>query len=322
MSRPSDDPAMGPNDHEHQVEGQDGRSASTRTRDVSRAPNVDATPAEVIDTVPSAGGPSEVEGLSKGETAPTLRAPGRKKPHWLRIGLVAGVVALVGGLVGASYTPIFAASHLRVRTGDELSRAEILRLAGVDRSTNIVHLDLGEVERRIERSPWVEDARVERSLPSTLRIRIVERRPVAVVDAERLERGDLNGTAIVTEDGTVVPSTPRGGLPIVVPDGGLPSLEASDLRAAADALAPLPRGLRATIDEVRVAPERELVLRIDDLEITFGRPTAVEAKAEALIELVRWAEGKNISLRTIDVQVPGSPAATLTSGSTVVPLGP
>jgi cell division protein FtsQ len=56
---------------------------------------------------------------------------------------------------------------------------------GIHGGDQMVDLDLGAAERRLEALPWVRTARVVRSWPGTLRIVVVERRPeVRIADPD------------------------------------------------------------------------------------------------------------------------------------------
>ncbi len=87
---------------------------------------------------------------------------------------------------------------------------EILKLAPVRKGQNITGIDLLDIQKAIEVHPYIETALISRRFPSTLRIDIVERVPVAF----------LNGTHLfaVDETGFLLPrlkSVALHGLPII-----------------------------------------------------------------------------------------------------------
>jgi cell division septal protein FtsQ len=61
-----------------------------------------------------------------------------------------------------------------------LSTAEALALLAELRGENIVLVDLAAWRRRMLTSPWVRDATLRRSLPSTIEVVVTEREPMAV----------------------------------------------------------------------------------------------------------------------------------------------
>ncbi len=70
----------------------------------------------------------------------------------------------------------------------------VVELAGIESGENIFSFRLSEVEEDIKGNPWIESARVSRSIPSTVRIEVTERVPAAIVSAEGLYLMDSNGT--------------------------------------------------------------------------------------------------------------------------------
>src|SRR5688500_2811600 len=102
----------------------------------------------------------------------------RLKP-WAIGGAVA--VALVTGSVALSYTSLFGARTVEVEGEERLGPNQVMRLAQVEIGTNVLHLDEGMAEARLEQEPWIRDATVRTSLPGTISISIRERAPVLVL---------------------------------------------------------------------------------------------------------------------------------------------
>lgn len=79
----------------------------------------------------------------------------------------------------------FALQELDAQTDGVVSPDQIRRWAGVKPEENLLALDLARVKRDLELVPAVQSASVERILPRTLRIRIVEREPIAQINLLR-----------------------------------------------------------------------------------------------------------------------------------------
>ncbi|MEX0743849.1 MAG: FtsQ-type POTRA domain-containing protein, partial [Actinomycetota bacterium] len=109
------------------------------------------------------------------------------------VGLVA-VAAIVGGFF-LSRSSFAHARGIEVSGTDHLSRSDIVGLAAVSKETNVLWFDDGSIERSLETHPWVAEAEVDVALPATIRIEIVERVPVAVVN-------DGLARTLVAADGT------------------------------------------------------------------------------------------------------------------------
>jgi cell division protein FtsQ len=231
----------------------------------------------------------------------------------LRGWAIAGIAAVLLGAVAVAltYTPLFAAREIRLTGTGALSRATVLRLAGLADGANVFHLDTVAVERRLERDPRILDARVTPDLPGSLSIRIVRRRPVAVVG---------NPASFVGADGIVMGAVGRStDLPSVTITGGFPAT-GEDLAAGASAAAAMSHTLRRDVDTILVDPDGSLEVRLSlGFWADLGEPEELAAKAASLSALLRWARTEGVTIVSVDVSVPGSPTAELQRGGTAVP---
>ena len=71
-------------------------------------------------------------------------------------------------------------SHLVVRGHERLSAGEVLALVEGLRGQNILTVRLDDWRQRLLASPWVSGATIRRVLPSTVEIRVHERRPMGI----------------------------------------------------------------------------------------------------------------------------------------------
>lgn len=74
-----------------------------------------------------------------------------------------------------------ALKYLSVQTAGRLDRTAVFQMAGIRPGSSLLTLSLRGVRQRIEAHPLVEQAWVERDFPHTLKIRVQERQPVAIV---------------------------------------------------------------------------------------------------------------------------------------------
>jgi cell division protein FtsQ len=102
------------------------------------------------------------------------------------------LVAVLAGIAGAiavgrlthdyvRTSPAFAVATIELEGRARLEESEVLRAAGVSIGTNVFELAPEDVRARLERHPWIASAEVERRLPGTFRLRIVERTPSLVL---------------------------------------------------------------------------------------------------------------------------------------------
>ncbi len=74
---------------------------------------------------------------------------------------------------------ITSSSEISIEGNDHISRGDVLAVFGADLERNTFKVPLAERRADLERLPWVADATVMRLLPNHLRVRLVERTPVA-----------------------------------------------------------------------------------------------------------------------------------------------
>jgi cell division protein FtsQ len=234
--------------------------------------------------------------------------------------LVVAAAALAVGGFFLSRSSFAHARGVEVIGADHLSRAEVVALADVSKATNVVWLDEGAIERRLEADPWVADAEIDVALPATIRIRIAERVSVAVV-SDGLER------TLVAADGTLlgpasrVRDLPRIDLPMAasidgrawpsavtaVPHGARPSAE-----GAAAALGAMSPGLRADVVSVKVLSDGSMTLRLAaGLHVRYGGAAAPAAKAQTLERILAWGRATGERIANVNVVSPRTPAVRL-----------
>jgi len=74
----------------------------------------------------------------------------------------------------------FRVNEVLVEGRQGAERATLLSTVGVKRGDPILAFNVADAQRALEQLPWVSSATVERRLPDTIYIRLVERRPMAL----------------------------------------------------------------------------------------------------------------------------------------------
>ena len=92
-------------------------------------------------------------------------------------------------------SPTFAIDTIAITGLTHAAESEVLNLSRLRIGENIFEIDLEETAIAIREHPWVEDARVERSLPRGVEIEVVEHVPAALVDLGGLYYVDDAGKA-------------------------------------------------------------------------------------------------------------------------------
>ena len=108
-----------------------------------------------------------------------------------RIALVVALLAVlyVGGRIGAKRffidNPDYKLTNIEVQTDGTLQRDQILNVADIREGENIFRVNLAHVHDRLQELPQVDEVEVVRKLPGEIDVRIVERKPIAWITAEK-----------------------------------------------------------------------------------------------------------------------------------------
>ena len=100
----------------------------------------------------------------------------------VRYGLV-GLVLVYGAYRASAVVAdarMLQVDRIVVRGNERLSRGEILAVLNGLRGESLVWTDLDRWRRRLLASPWVRDAALRRSLPSTVEVVVLERQPIGI----------------------------------------------------------------------------------------------------------------------------------------------
>ena len=219
-----------------------------------------------------------------------------------------------GGAFGALlvwavlWSPLLDVKHIDVEGGPHTSALEIAGAADVI-GENLLFVSAAKVAEEAEELPWVASARVDRLLPNTLRVRVVERVPALVVATD-------SGTWIVDETGHVLQRA-RGNEALPTMDApGAGAAEPGDRLARPSfldgvrALASMSRALAGMVETVSAPTSEGISLTLaGGIVVRYGAAEEMRDKnevIEALLERFGSAEGDVY----FDVRVPTNPAVS------------
>jgi cell division protein FtsQ len=166
-------------------------------------------------------------------------------------------------------------ADIEVEGRETTDAATIMAALAAKRGTPILAVSPSRAKQQLEALPWVRSAAIERRLPGTLRVRLVERHPLAV-----WQHGGKQ--ELIDRHGAVIPVTDLGRfarLPTVVGDDAAPHAA-----ALIDMLAKEPELAVRVTAAVRV-DDRRWNLRIDnaiDVLLPEENPAAAWARLAAL----------------------------------------
>lgn len=188
-----------------------------------------------------------------------------------------GLLALVA--VYAVYRITGVVAHARVLRIDRIvvqgnqrmSSGDVMAVLNGLRGENIVWTDLAAWRTRLLSSPWVRDAALRRSLPSTVEVFVSERTPVAI--------GRINGDLYLIDDGGVVidqygPQYADLDLPIVDGLAATPGADAMTDQARAGLAARVVAALR---------PQPDVARRLSQIDVTDVHNAAVILSGDSAV---------------------------------------
>lgn len=269
-----------------------GRPAHGRAR---RSPGIERPPqrehAESIDP------------RIRARRAEVLRGRSRRR---LRVVLcVAAVLAIVAGGWAFLHSRVLSARVVKVAGAVHTPASEIVSVAGLADHPPLIDVT-GAAAVRLERLPWVAHATVTREWPDGVRIRVVERTPVAAV-------ADGSGWVVVARSGKVLARATAPPATLVrISTLAAPGRPGTTLRTARPALtvaATLPNAFKRQVASVQTSPRGTVTLHLTSgLTVDLGSTVALKQKYEdvaAILSGARLASGQ-----VIDVSAPAAPVVT------------
>ena len=105
---------------------------------------------------------------------------------------------------GVRHSSLFALQEVRTVGWERPEKIEVLERLRSSSGSSLFDLDLVSLKGKLMSQPWIRDVNLRKEYPDTLAVRVIERRPVAVLAGRQVE-------AIVDETGTVLEAWPNGG---------------------------------------------------------------------------------------------------------------
>jgi cell division protein FtsQ len=127
----------------------------------------------------------------------------KSKKNWR--GKFYGILFCALGIYGFSYLDFsqilgtlgFSLKEVIIEGHDRLKSSEILKSLGVVQKAPLFGFSLEKIQQQTLKNPWIRSVAIQRQLPDTLYMRIVERRPLALW---KEEQGETQGRTIMIDD--------------------------------------------------------------------------------------------------------------------------
>jgi cell division protein FtsQ len=229
----------------------------------------------------------------------------RRRRVQLRAGLAAVLaVSLVAGCVALYRSPILTVGRVEVVGATHVGADRVRTLAAVPADATLIRFPADDVVARVSADPWVASVTVSRLFPDGMRIRVVERSPVAMVDlGQTFVLVDATGMVIAKR---AVEQTATG---IVIRDvSGLDlrpgrRTTSEPLLNAIAVVGAISERLRSMIGSVSAPTIDGTTLHTRDrVEIVFGEASDAAKKDALVLRILDEHRGKVVSIdvRTVD----------------------
>jgi cell division protein FtsQ len=237
----------------------------------------------------------------------------------------------------------FAIQDIDVQTDGVIASEQLRRWMGVKSGQNLLALDLAKVKRDLEIVPVIHSASVERILPHTLRVRVIEREPLAQVVVARRQEANGIGSAVLLLDAegyVMLPLEPRQrAVQSPQPPDQLPTIaglngtevqagrriDTPQVQAALALIAAFDQSPMAGLVELKrvdvSAADTLLVTTGQGSEVTFGL-SDLEQQLRRWREIHELGQRMNKAIAALDLAVTNNIPARWLEASAVPPAPP
>jgi cell division protein FtsQ len=243
-----------------------------------------AGPGGVAQAVAGPGGVAQAVAGAGGGAQAGRERKGPQRPHdpwkamFILLALAGIVVGVAWALLGSRF---FVVRSVQVTGLHRVTREQVVAAAAIPVGLPLIRINDGAVSRRVDAITQVEAARITRSWPDGIAIRITERTPaLAIADGGRYDLVDRFGVVVVSAS----QRPPR--MPLFVPSGPLRGSPA--VAAAVDVLHELPARLAGRLRSITAPNPDEVTLRLTaGVTVIWGSPGGVAVKDRVLAILMR-----------------------------------
>ncbi|MEX2237523.1 MAG: FtsQ-type POTRA domain-containing protein [Dehalococcoidia bacterium] len=243
-----------------------------------------------------------------------LPRPGLPNLRMPRIPLLSVLLAVLGVMLAVFAvllfnSSLFKVSKVEVRGVSSLNALVIAELAEAE-GQNIFTLRLHEVERKLERNPYVRSATAKRVWPNGLQITIDERVPVGVWQVGE-QRYLVDGEGFVLA--VLLGEPPPGTAPILALDTTIPApgelVDSDALSLITDLQASVPRETGELVASFEYSLQTGLTaITTSGVRVIFGDSKDYEFKLASLGGVFKEARTQGLPFTVIDLRFGESPA--------------
>ena len=228
----------------------------------------------------------------------------RRRKLLVHAAFVLGVAALVWIVF---FSPLLTVSDVEVVGGGHVTAADITTIAGLDERRNLLLMSTTEVAQAVRGLAWVKRAEVDRKLPGTLRVNIVERVPALALQASEAR------WTIDRQGHVLAPGAPKRLATVAaVSDEEIvvgERVTSAEVQGALAVFRIIPDRLRRNVEAIFAPGSERISLSLESgLLIRLGAAEKLRAKSSVLTALLGRIRSEGVGVGYVDVRVPTSPA--------------
>jgi len=225
----------------------------------------------------------------------------RARERRIILAIVAGIIATMVGLVLlAVYSPLLALKTIEVSGTERIDPVAVESALAGQLGTPLALVDYSRITRELSAFPLIRSYVTETVPPDTVRVQIVERQPIGVVQTSPTVFQLVDPAGVTVQESEVAPA----GVPLIDLAGGVTSGPA--FRAVAGVLISLPDDLRAQVTSVSASTKDDVrfVLAGVGQSVVWGSAADSGRKAVLLAALIAVTDSGRAG--EFDVSAPGN----------------
>lgn len=230
--------------------------------------------------------------------------------------VVLAVVKLPEARARVLGSSLFRLNAVSLKGNRYLLDSQVLRIAGVEKGTCGLRYDTEKIESRLEKHPRIKSAAVKKLLWKKLYIKVEERTPFALVDAQKLLEMDESGAVFEPVDPAVLPDLPvitglRGKR--IRPGDTLKGEQVGQAIALLQRLRDPEVNLYAQISELNLRKDGSIVLVAVEsgVPVILGSEDVSKRKLQALRVAMADMQQRGLLPASVDLRFKGQVVATV-----------
>lgn len=227
--------------------------------------------------------------------------PGRRRRRWWLTGIISTVLIVAGVIAYLVFSPALAVRSLEVQGNQLVPEDQITAALEPLMGTSLTQIGDDDVRTLLEGFAPIENISVAAAPPSTLRVTVTERTPVAILESGgKYILIDAEGRQLTTV-------TDRKSVALPLIDGGTNAVNSAVFSSITDVLAALPAAIRERLVHASAKSIDSVELKLTDGKTIFwGSAEENEAKARVIAALLTLPQ-QDAPVSVYDVSTPSRP---------------